>query len=472
MWLVALAQYSDLFWYPSGAIAAGVAVRIFPHDSNVLAPLFTDATGTVPLANPLTTSATGTIEFWAEAGLYWMHADSESFEIGVGLTPGDPNAIAELQNDVLQLQTEMNAVESDVTVLEGAMLAVQGDITAVEGDVATLQADVTAVEGDVNVLQSSMLALQTDVSNMSDAVISTGVVHGGILTANGVDPGAVNISAVTAYVVDDITDPENPIITHIEEPDRTVQLDAAAQLRVITWWIMAADGTLTQQADNPTPEQRRAAVVLGRTSFNPLTGAVIGAKSIQVDLQQDPNQLADLMDALGPFSLTGNRVTAVAGTLQFNKSAGVMFSRGSSHDVAHDNPHEHDTPAQSPAQFRRLLQTSASVTPLVNVIDPLNYDVGGVLTPVAGGAGSTTIQRVWLNPADTTVDQISVQYGQTVYSSLAAGVDAIGTGTFIATPGIESLAVIIAYIVVTRVATNLADLAQARIVTGTKFPTP
>lgn len=451
---MALAEYTDLFWFPSGDLAVGVAVRIFPHESNVLAPLFTDATGTVPLANPVITSATGTISFWAETGLYWMHADSESFEIAVGVTPNDPNAIAELQLDVLQLQGEMTAVEADVT---------------------TLQADMTTAQADINTLQADMTTLQTDlmgVDAMASAVISTGVVGGGILSANVGNPLAVDISAVTAYVVDDSVNPIDPVITRIDEPNRTATLDGAAQARVITWWMMDADGNLIQQADTPTPQERRDFVVLGRTAFNPLTGSFLAFKSIQVDLGQDPNQLADLMDSLGPFSLTGNRITPVAATLSFNKSAGVMFQRGVHHDVDHNNPHEHATPAQTPAQFRRITQTTAVPTPLFTVIDPANYDVGGVVTPVGGGSGSSTIQRVYLSAADNTVDQISIQYGQTVYSSLTNALNAVGSGTFTPNPGLTDLATLIGYIAVTRVATNLADTTQAQFVNAGKFAAP
>lgn len=395
---MALAQYDDVFWFPSGTLAVGIPARVFELTSNTLAALWADAAGTIPLANPTVTNGAGRIVFWAEEGDYWLHLDTETFQIRVGGTP-PPTQLAEV-------------------------------------------------------------------------TLSTGVYTGGEVTANGADPVAVDIAAVRAYVVDEVTDPSNPLVTEVNQPARTVQLDAAAQTRVLTWWLMDATGALVQQATTPTPDQRRQYVVLGRTAFNPLAGAIIGSKSIHTMLGQQANQLADLMEALGPFSLTGNRVTPVAGTLSFDKSAGMVFLRSIAEDSDPQNPHEGPTPAQAPAQFRRILRATAAVTPLVTVIDPANYDLGGVLTPVGGGAGSSTIQRVYVTPADNTADQISVQYGQTVYSSLANAADAIGAGTYITNPGLVELSALVAYIVVTRTATNLADTTQARIIAAGKFATP
>lgn len=75
-----MAQFGpELFWFPDGTIAANVEVRVFPRNSNALAPIFTDAGLTVPLANPTTTDGAGMLTFYAANGDYWVYVNDLAY---------------------------------------------------------------------------------------------------------------------------------------------------------------------------------------------------------------------------------------------------------------------------------------------------------------------------------------------------------------------------------------------------------
>lgn len=100
---MALAEYSDIYWFPSGELARNIPARIFPEHSNVLAALYADETGTTTLTNPLPTDNNGRLRFWVEAGMYWISIDSETFRVGVGtsdvgVTPGQLEDAIEQHN--------------------------------------------------------------------------------------------------------------------------------------------------------------------------------------------------------------------------------------------------------------------------------------------------------------------------------------------------------------------------------------
>jgi hypothetical protein len=407
---VVIAQYTDKFWYPTGALATGVAVRVFPLNSNIFAPLWANQAGTIPLPNPLTTDATGSISFYAEEGEYWLHADSESFRVSVGLTPVTPTEFAALQNGVTDLE---------------------------------------------------------------QVVLSSGIAAGGAITPNAVSSSAIDIAPFIGYITDFTADPFNPSITRIDFPGVTgLEMDAGSLARTVTSWLMDVNQVITQVPSPTTNEQRRTHIRIGLT--RQVGGAITVDQSLPVIMQQPANQLSDLMVSLGPFNISGNVITPNGVNLMLNHSAGKVFSQAFNHfvgPVQTNDPHVTTTQAQTPAQFRYVTSTSLTFGALRNTLDVANYAPGGVVTPVGGGAGTSVIHRVYLFPANNAVDQLVIQYGSNTYSSLANAVAAIGAGTFVPNPMLLDAA-LIGYIAATRIATNLSDPVQATFVAAGKFATP
>lgn len=304
-----------------------------------------------------------------------------------------------------------------------------------------------------------------DVFEASSSSLSTGLLSGGELNANLVTPTSVDIGATVGYVMDFVTDPEVPQMVRVSVPAQTVPLDAGALARVITWWLLTTTGTVVQQASRPSNSQRRQMIVLGATVYDSTSGAIISDQSLPVIYPDAINQMADLMDALGPFTIMGNVVTPLGANLSLSKTAGDVFVRAFNRfngPVLTLDPHVSSTPAQPLVSLRRLTRIPQFPLPAAfTTIDPTQWDNNGVLTPVVGN--DATIQRVWLFPTNAPLDQVVVQYGQQVFADFTTAIASIGSGAFVPNPTVTGSAVLIAHIIVAGNATALNNPAQCII---------
>lgn len=396
---MALQFYTAQYWTPDAVLAANVPYQVFPVDSNVFAPLWADAAGTIPIANPGTsTDGTGTVAFWATVGSYWLHLDTETFQIDVGLSEE--------------------------------------------------QAD-----------------------------LSTGVASGGDISPAVGNPQAVTIAPMIGYIVDNINEVSiPPTITRVDYPGGTVPLDAGALTRTITYWMMDGAQNVIQTPTRPAPEDYRRFIVLGLSVYDTGLGAVLETQTLPTILPQLANAHVDLADSLGPFSLQGNSLSPNGANLRLDKSQGTIFTRAAGYvsgGVITDNPNIITSPALTAFAFRRILQTAATPTPPpVLDVDPANYDVAGVLTPIPGGPSTSTVQRVYLFAADTVSLRVAIQYGQTIYATPEDAVRQVGSGNAFNPAPVTQVGALIGYLALTRTCTDLSDPAQCTFVYAGKFSTP
>lgn len=297
--------------------------------------------------------------------------------------------------------------------------------------------------------------------------IATGLLSGGVMTAN--TSTSFNLSAGTGVIVDYVTNP-TPSFQFVNFPAQVVTLTGAALTRVVSWWFTDATGVIQNSATQPTPTQRRSQIQLGVTAF--VGGALQNVLSEPNFGPQAANQLYDLTYSLGSFINTGATVSPNGANLSFNLAAGSIFSTGFNYAGA-GSPGMNNKAilAATPSPFFYATQLANSETP-ATVLDPGHYDVGGTITAVGGGTNSSTIQYVWVFGTGNTATQVAVQYGQTIYGTLAAAVAATGISNPVVNPDFATGGILAAWVCMTRVCTSLADTTNCTIVQSHKFTTP
>lgn len=197
-----------------------------------------------------------------------------------------------------------------------------------------------------------------------------------------------------------------------------------------TFILINSASTLVQQTTFPTPQQRRENIFLGKVVHPNRTTIT----SINQTVDFDVSPMSALRDLWTPLKLInqGVVVTANGSNLSINTSSGVLWGNGIGWVTNQLNPDSVNISSQSPATFQYRTRNgpvtggTAPYTGNTTLVDPNNYDLNGVVTSIGGGSNSATNQRVYLFPTGL----IRIQYGQQVYSSLAAAVAASQTEQF------------------------------------------
>lgn len=300
------------------------------------------------------------------------------------------------------------------------------------------------------------------------ASVSTGVIHasGAITQASAT---SVLIPLGLAQFAEHDDSGGEQFLEVVEYGPITVELDSTVD--PLTYFMVNRAGAIVQNAGVPTRAQRRNFAILGRVVV--LGGSIVSVQDSPILSAHPLTMLTDTLDALGSIRVSGIRASPIAGTLTFSLTEGSIFNPGANYQNDIHDPNVSTFTAKSPTSFRYVTQTSVVDVAVRTAVDPANYDVGGVVTPVPGGAGTSTIQRMHCFPTQNTF----VQYGQNTYSSLTAALDALAVGEsgampFVTHPDLIGGGVRTAFIVVTRTSVDLADTATARLARATRLGDP
>jgi len=292
--------------------------------------------------------------------------------------------------------------------------------------------------------------------------LSTGILHGGILTINGSDPSKFDITAgrgVIHYAGASHTADPAPTTTDVTWSALTGQTVTNIGTQSTTWLYIDPSGVLHQQGTYYTDDQIENNLIIGAL-VHPNNSTITLARTIANTAYSTDKQYEQFIRAFGPLKVSGHAVSlAASGTnpLGLNRASGKAFMLGRNYVNDANNPSIVSDDAKINATFYRYYRgaTSGSFITVINqtVIDPNNYDNGsGTLQSVPSNK-QYQIQRIFFYP--NTPDVLGVYYGRYTYATMLDATYNIDLEDFTEIENSRTNAIFVGYLIVKKGTTDL-----------------
>ena len=315
-------------------------------------------------------------------------------------------------------------------------------------------------------------------SNLSLTDIERNILEGNVISSGayqytGMTQGTgqtINVALVRGWIVKNTYDFATlPDVTNIYYTGGTNIPLTYLNTADATYILVNSGSTIVQQTTFPTPQQRRENILLGKV-VHPNRSTIT---SLNQTVDFDVSPMAAIRDLWTPLKLInqGILVSPHSTTLEIDTSAGTLWGNGIGWVTNQVNPDSVYISGTSPTTFQyrsRLGPVTGATAPYTGnttFIDPAHYDNNGVITSVGGGSNSSTNQRVYLFPTGL----VRIQYGQQVYSSLAAAVAGSQTEQFVEYGNNRDNGILIGIISVNKNTTDLSDTGYATFNFVSKF---
>lgn len=351
------------------------------------------------------------------------------------------------------------AVAGDKVLIVGDVRYVDGDNAVVvigsNGNHALRVTNADVVElADVLQMAADII---TNASNISTA-LSTGVVTGGALSiATGT---TFDIGDGNGWIVDVSVDP--PVATEISWTGKTgiTVTDIATQL--ITFVSINSAGTVIQQGTRWTSSQSRDQILLGVVVHVDLASIDAVNQQQAVATQIGPG-LYDLYKGIGFINTSGNIFSPAGASLAINKTLGSLLVHGANFTTDPKAPNVISNAALAPCTIQYRVGEGTNYSTGAVVLPDLYDD--GTATPAAVSNNKFTVQRIYL----FTSNNVKIQFGQTIYNTMADAKAAIQIEVFTTEPSIAANGALRAFLVIRKGTTDLTNTDDAFILDAGKF---
>jgi len=294
---------------------------------------------------------------------------------------------------------------------------------------------------------------------------STGLINGGDLSIINPTGGTFNISAGNGTIVDN-SDPDNPTFTDVFWNSTGITSDYYTYTgETYTYITINNVGNFIQNRGSVdlTPQQKREEILLGGILH--IGNQLAFAWERPIALISPMNQLEDLTTSIGPFSISGNRISEITGSLQLSKSLGKSFYLGGNYGTNKENPNTIETISLSAST---LVYTDGQTIlgPSGTSIDVDNYDPDGNGTLASITNNYFVAHRIWHQPTENV---LVFQYGQYEYRNINRCRNNYGHEDF-STPNIlPKEAYLVAVIIAQEGISDLDDSDESQIIPQGKF---
>jgi hypothetical protein len=305
---------------------------------------------------------------------------------------------------------------------------------------------------------------QIDVISQNNS--STGLREGGIITINGGDNTKFDVSAGTGVVVDNFTNPLEPVTTEVSWSTLTGNTVDSLTGESGTYVFMDEFGDVFQLPVSTiiTGSDRRNYIYLGLLGHGNKIN-ITNAFSTPNFITSPINQLNDFTYAVGPFSMSGNKISTVPGTLSLAKTSGVSYINGGNFKNDKSNPSVVSSISLSASTL--IYATGQGVLgPSGTTVDTQNYDPSGlgVITPLSN-PNDITAHRIWFEPINNS---IVFQFGQYVYASVPDAKAGFDSEDYIVPSGLGEVPYLVA-VLITEASADGSNLDGATLIPQGKF---
>lgn len=317
----------------------------------------------------------------------------------------------------------------------------------------------------------SRMSANTTAIKPTQNYLSTGLLSGGILTINGGDDTLFDISAGTGIRVDN-SDPLVPIVIQVSWDAFIGESLPDISGDFFTSLSIADDGLSVIKIANesPTHAQELTAIYIGNAIH---AGSSITSVAFKpVSILNVHHQFKDLADAIGAVNLNdGALVTSNGANLKLNKSEGMTFSLFGNMINNPLDPHHVEHDSESAFVMGGSYRDGAGGFTFTGVevtdVSTSQYDDGsGSLVSFPGGTNNWTVHALWYF---ATSNNYVLEFGQSIYSSLAAAVGDIPPNGFLHNPTLREGGSLRAWIAVKKSSTDLSDTLTNAIIAASRI---